>query len=187
MKQKIEQILAAYGLKKLPRAGWIQSGIDPLAVESVASHSWGMAFLFTIIEPLLAPNIDRYRGLRMAVMHDLAESRVGDMTPQDGVDFNQKHDLERQAYEELMRDHPNGDDLLAIWEEFEAGQSPEAQIIKQLDKLDMLLQAYLYEKHENVVLDSFWENTESLFKESAIASIYDYIRMNRHKSKGNME
>jgi len=184
MKHRIDEIIKAYGLKNLKRTGWLQSGIDPDMVETVASHSWGMAFLFSVLEPDLPQEIDRYRSLKMAVLHDLAESSVGDITPQDGISAGEKQRIERAALQELVAPHPQGAGLLELWDEFEAGATLEAQTIKALDKLDMLIQATIYEQETGVDLDSFWENTDALFKEGVFKTIYEHIRMNRRKFKG---
>src|SRR4051794_19563715 len=99
----------ALGLKSLTRAGWQRVGVpNP---ESVAAHSWGVAMAVLLRCP---PELDRERVLIMAILHDLAEVRVGDITPYDGVPRAEKHRREREAMATLLAHRP---DLLAIWEE----------------------------------------------------------------------
>ena len=77
-------------LKHLDRAGWVLAGHD--APESVAAHSWGMAVRCLQHCP---DDLDLATVLSMALVHDLAEAVVGDITPHDGVDKAEKHAKER--------------------------------------------------------------------------------------------
>lgn len=129
----VEELL---GLKDLARAGWVRVGVP--APESVAAHSWGVALLAAFFCP---PALDREKLLIMAILHDLAEVRVGDITPHDGIPHAEKHRREREAMAVLLGDHPA---LLAIWHEAEAGESPEARLLKQLDRMDLGVQARRY-------------------------------------------
>jgi putative hydrolase of HD superfamily len=131
-----ELVAAAYALKGLARAGWVRVGVD--APESVAAHSWGVAFLALLRCPR---ELDRGRVLALALLHDLAEARVGDITPHDGVTAEEKHRREREAAEELLAEHG---ELLALWQEAEARATPEARFVKELDLADRRAQAELY-------------------------------------------
>ncbi|MFN7145717.1 MAG: HD domain-containing protein, partial [Myxococcota bacterium] len=104
----------------------------------VAVHSWGVALLALLRCP---PELDRHKLLAMAILHDLAEVRVGDLTPHDGVTKEEKHRREREAMDELLAHRP---DLRAIWDEAEAGVSAEARFLKDLDRADMGVQAERY-------------------------------------------
>lgn len=128
--------LEATRLKEVARAGWVRVGVP--APESVAAHSWGVAFLALLLAP---PELDRGKLLAMAVLHDLAELEVGDLTPHDGVGKEEKHRREARALDRLLADRP---DLRALWDEAEARQSPEARFLKHLDRLEMGVQARRY-------------------------------------------
>jgi len=85
---------------------------------------------------------------------------VGDITPRDGVSkldkFQREHDAMGQLSE--LADL----NLKALWEEYEAGQTPEARFVKSLDKLEMLIQAQRYERSsEDVNLSEFWTQAEA--------------------------
>lgn len=125
-------------LKEVKRAGWVRAGHP--APESVAAHSWAVSFLALLRCP---PGLDRERLLVMAILHDLAEVIVGDITPHDGVTPAEKHAREAAAMADLLSGRP---DLLAAWEDAEARRSPEAKLLKQLDLLDMKLQAEHYSR-----------------------------------------
>ena len=73
-----ETFIEILGLKDLDRAGWLRSGLTN--VESVAAHSWGVAFLAFHLCP---EELDRQRLMEMAICHDVAEIKVGDITPYD--------------------------------------------------------------------------------------------------------
>lgn len=134
LRARLAEVLA---LKALPRAGWVRVGVPQ--PESVAAHSWGVAWLVLALCP---PGLDRGRALAIAVLHDLAEVRVGDLTPHDGVDKGTKHAAERQALAALVEPLPHAAELRALWEEY--GHSPEGRFVRACDKLDMALQSAVY-------------------------------------------
>ncbi len=130
------------GLKDLPRTGWVRSGVqDP---ESVAAHSWGMAVLALHFAP---KNLDLAKVLAMCIIHDLPEVRVGDLTPHD--DVRNKAELEASAMSELAPE------WLGLFHEYESGHSEEAKFVKQIDKLDMGLQASIYQSRQELDLSEF--------------------------------
>jgi putative hydrolases of HD superfamily len=129
-------IQRALGLKHTDREGWKRAGVAP--VESVAAHSWGMALLALVRCP---PELNRDQVLALCILHDLPEVITGDITPHDGVGRPKKLRLERAAAEDLLRDRP---DLLALVEDYASQRTPEARYVRQLDKLDMGLQARAY-------------------------------------------
>ena len=137
-----DRLLEMLELKQLPRTGWVRSGIEN--PESVAAHSWGMA----IIALKLAPkNLDIGKVLSMCLVHDLPEVRVGDLTPHD--DNSNKAEKEYAAMIEMAPE------WVELFKEYEDGQTPEAKFVKQIDKLDMGLQAILYQNHQDVELSEF--------------------------------
>lgn len=131
-----ELLVAALALKDLDRAGWKRVGVEH--PESVADHSYGVALAALVLAP---PELDRARLLAMALLHDLAEVHVGDITPYDGVTPDEKHRREREAALELFRGRP---DLMALWQEAEECMSAEARFLKQVDRFDLRLQAERY-------------------------------------------
>lgn len=62
--------------------------------ESIADHMYRMAMM-----SLVAPgNLDKIKLIEMCLIHDLPESIVGDLTPDDNVDKETKHNLEKVLY-----------------------------------------------------------------------------------------
>lgn len=135
----LDGLLEALRLKALPRAGWVRRGVP--GPESVAAHSWGVGWLVLV---LLPDELDRERALAYAVLHDLAEVRTGDLTPADGVDPADKARREHAAMVGLCAAVPDGDRLLALAAAYEAQADPEARFVRELDRVDMALQALAY-------------------------------------------
>jgi putative hydrolase of HD superfamily len=138
-------LLETLRLKDVPRAGWLRIGVR--APESVAAHSWGVAFLALVLCPA---GLDRGRALAIALAHDLAEVRVGDITPHDGVPKAEKHRREAEALRAMLAPVPNGDELAALWAEYAAGATREARFVRACDKLDLALQSRHYAEAQGI-------------------------------------
>ena len=144
----VRTLTRAAELKRVKRAGWMRCGIGAASCESVADHTFGVALLALLLPPRVAGlAIDRDRCVRLALVHDLAEAIVGDITPHDGIDPAEKRRREERAIRELAATL-GGDDgeLLALWLEFEAGATPEARLVRELDVIEMAMQARAYER-----------------------------------------
>ena len=145
-----ETFIEILGLKDLDRAGWLRSGLSN--VESVAAHSWGVAFLAFHLCP---EELDRQRLMEMAICHDVAEIKVGDITPYDGISSEDKVAMETEAMLAISSKLPRGVEMLELYMEYEAGITPEARFLKLCDKLDMALQSYEYQNRTDVDLSNF--------------------------------
>ena len=182
-------------LKTTPRQGWKMRGIPNY--ESVADHSWSVAALCFLLDP---SEYDLSKTLPMAVLHDLAEAVVGDITPEDKIPKSEKQQLEADAmgrilnHLQLYNNHSsssNVDRIHQLFHEYEERQTPEAQAVKDLDKLDMILQADVYEQqHDALVnLDEFFDGTPaSSFHTPEIAQLATLIheqRAERRNSKNH--
>lgn len=153
--------LHAAQLKRIPRMGWLMRGA-PLGgqPENVAAHSYGVVFLTMLLLDLDEEELDRDFALRMAVLHDLAESLIGDL-PKMATHFistTAKHAAEREAMSEILQQTPFATEYLTLWDSYNVAERAEAQIVKDADKLDMMIQAYLYEQAGQRNLQDFWEN-----------------------------
>ncbi len=155
-------LLELQRLKRLDRTGWILRGL-PNGTESVASHSFGVS----ITAMMLADEInsrgfqmDMERVLRMALLHDWAETRVGDMprtaTHYFGADAR-KH-AEGQAFADIVADAGSaGPEYQRLYNDYEQRQSTEARLVKAADVIDLLVEAYALERAGARDLDEFWE------------------------------
>lgn len=160
MDSYLDVALSAAQLKRVPRAGWQVRGAPLGGVpENVAAHGFGVAFLTMLLADLSAEPCDVGRALRIALLHDLAESLIGDLpaTVRRFIPPEQKHAAERAAMQEIVAALPAAAGYLALWEEYNAGATPEARLVKDADRLDMMIQAYLYEQAGQRNLDDFWQ------------------------------
>jgi 5'-deoxynucleotidase YfbR-like HD superfamily hydrolase len=142
MRDELKEIL---GLKNVLRAGWVKAGIT--SPESVAAHSWGMSMLALKLAP---KELNLARVLSLCIVHDIPEVRVGDLTPHD--------DTSTKAQDELKAKTEMAPEWVGLFEEYEQGQTPEAKFVKQLDKLDMALQAEIYQAEFGISLEEFIES-----------------------------
>lgn len=132
-------------LKRLYRQGWLRRGLNPEQCESVADHIFGVALLTLLLADAYFPACDNARAVRMALLHEVGEIEVGDLIPGDGHTNAEKHQREKSAARRIFADLERGEEYLDLWEEFEAGQTFEARLVRQVDRLEMALQARLYQ------------------------------------------
>jgi putative hydrolase of HD superfamily len=178
-------------LKEVPRTGWLDRGITPEETESVADHSFGVALLAWLLAP---DELDRARVVELALLHDLAESAVGDATPYDRDTLqtldpdtrrnwlNQRHirtdeqraakqAAETEAIASLAAALPpdRRDRLQSRWSELSDRTSPEARFVKDMDILETWLQSRRYaERHPDAPMESF-----ELEARSVLGDAYD--------------
>jgi putative hydrolase of HD superfamily len=160
-------------LKSVPRTGWLDRGVPPLQVESVADHSAGVGLLAwscAVQRQAEGAAINPERVLMLAVLHDLAEAETGDVTPYDPAAIPDEHEpAARRAFLETRhRRNPDRDatkraeedaairKLLAtlpgatrsalqeVWDDLRQGTSSEARFVKQVDRLETFLQSRRY-------------------------------------------
>jgi len=134
-------------LKKLPRSGWkIKVGLENS--ESVAEHSYMMAVMAMVLSDL--KSLDSEKVIKMSILHDWAESKIGDFMP-DEIGSDKKSELENYAMVEILESLPQTiqSDYQNIWDEFLVRETSEARLVHELDKLEMALQAKIYEKDVN--------------------------------------
>ncbi|MGC4123224.1 MAG: HD domain-containing protein [Myxococcales bacterium] len=159
---RLDMLLEAVKLKALPRAGWVRKGVP--APETVASHSWGVAWLVLAVAP---EGIDLAKALAYATLHDLAEVRVGDLTPVDPVSREEKSRREHEAISEMTRalGRPQ---LAALWDAFENGADPEARLVRELDKLDMAIQALAHHEAGRPGMREFFASADRAITDPAL-------------------
>jgi len=162
-------------LKKIPRQGWI----DKLSVnhpESVADHVFSMAIMGMIFSDL--ENQDTEKILKINLLHDLAESIMGDMTP-DQISKEEKIVLENKTMKNILKNLPPTiqKQYGLLWEEYQSNNSKEAKIVHQLDKLEMALQAKIYfnEGYPEEKLTSFFNSSKSEITDPKLLELFKKI------------
>ena len=200
-KEMLELFLYASRMKNLPRTGWLFTGVKN--VESLADHSYNVCFITMVLaeylrkEKLIKVNIER--ALKLAIIHDIAESIITDIPTPFIKYFGEKgkYEAEKKALEEILKDFPNKEELIELWIEFENRSSVEALLVRGADKLDMLLEVNKYETIGHKGLAGFWKSASKIqeFKsafefedeegnlrtESIIENIYNEILKLRKK------
>ncbi|XP_026173858.1 5'-deoxynucleotidase HDDC2 [Mastacembelus armatus] len=149
-------------LKRVPRTGWVYRNVKQ--PESVSDHMYRMAMMSLTITD---PTVDKDRCIKLALVHDMAECLVGDITPSDNISKAEKHRREEEAMTHLTGLLPEGlkQEIYGLWEEYESQNSPEARLVKQFDLLEMILQAHEYEELEGTPgrLQEFFDSTNDRF------------------------
>lgn len=131
-------------LKNVQRKGW-ENKLDLKNPESVADHSYSMTLMAMILSEI--QGMDTKKIVKMSLLHDLAESVVGDLTP-DEITKSKKLELENNAMKKILTELPNNltEEYQEIWNEFQMHQSEESVFVHEIDKLEMAFQAKTYLK-----------------------------------------
>ena len=167
-------------LKWVPRAGWLMRGVaDP---ESVAEHAWGVALMALVLAEGVEEPLDRGKLLAIALIHDLPEAVLSDI-PSPALRHlpaRAKREAEEGGLSELLAPLPEARRLREWWREFEEGSSPEGRLVRDADRLEMLLQAALYEETRGAQLEEFWpSDQECSFFFSFSQAIYQALVRSR--------
>lgn len=173
----LKTLIELQRLKSLERTGWMLRGIAQGA-ESVAAHSYGVALAAMLLaDELQARGVELNveRVLRIALLHDWAEARMGDLPRTATAYFGaeaRKH-AERAAFDDITRSA--GQHAAAgyeeLYEEYEERTSLEARLVKAADVIDLLVQTLAFERAGVRGLDEFWEGAaEQDFRLEGIAA-----------------
>jgi len=129
-------------LKRTPRVGWVEVGIQK--PESVADHIFRTSILCMVYSDL--EGLDELKLLRMALIHDLPEAIIGDLTPSRKT--TRSKEKENSAMNQMLSLLPKEQrkKYMTDWNEYQEGKSREAKAVRQLEKLEMALQAKEYEE-----------------------------------------
>lgn len=172
----VELARRALALKDTPRKGWRKAGIE--RPESVADHAWGVAFLALAVADA-RPHLDRARLIELALVHDLAEAVTGDLVPGDYKDRAEKLARERAGLEAMVEWAPLAlrSRLIARFEEYVSGTSEEAALVRDLDKLEMALQAERYAAQgvERARLAEFVASARGAVKDPALRGVVERL------------
>jgi putative hydrolases of HD superfamily len=145
-------------LKTSKREGWRRFGIEK--GESIADHMYRMSLISMLCPPALASRVDLAKCMKMCLIHDMAESLVGDITPVDGVPKPEKSRREAETMDYISNGLLGnvygglaGAEIRAIWQEYEDSKTLESHFVHDIDKMELLCQMVEYEKRMNHTLD----------------------------------
>lgn len=139
----LDFLRAAERLKVTTRSAFTSAG----RAESVAEHTWRLCLMALVVAPEF-PNVDFARLVKICIVHDLGEAVGGDVpAPEQARRLSAgiatgKGEAERRDLVSLVTSLPATlrDEIVALWDEYEAAVSPEARLAKALDKLETILQ-----------------------------------------------
>ena len=172
MNQKIADFFTIAGrLKKIKRRGAMLYGKTADEVESTAEHTYRMTLMAWVLGREKG-DLDMCRVIKIALVHDLCEVYAGDLTPYDGIlpkgrkerydfvrtwpglsreekekRFKSKHEKEEVGLKKLtakLEDQSLKKEIIDLWLDYEKCLSKEAKFVKQIDRLENLLQAEEY-------------------------------------------
>jgi putative hydrolase of HD superfamily len=164
MKDDFEGMVATLAkcsaVKDIKREGWKRrAGVA--SPESVADHTFSTTLAAMITGDAL--HLDTEKMMKMALLHDVCEAVTGDIQPGE-MAVSTKEAKEEAALSALLRALPGPltASYLALFAEFNRGTSQEALLVKDLDKLEMVMQAAAYERKgiSRELLDEFWRTAE---------------------------
>ena len=202
----LDGLAEALALKDESRTGWVLRGVtDP---ESVAAHSWGVTLLTLLYADAFDDPVDRKRALALATVHDLGEAKTGDVPTRADPDAetppdDEQHAREREAMAEFARTLdgdalPDPDvDLPALFREYETCETPEARLVHDLDKVELLVQALAYERADRYDpaagtpdafaayddLDEFFATADAAIESSLGRRLYERIHAAYERAK----
>jgi putative hydrolases of HD superfamily len=173
--QTIDPFIQAYfelcQLKQLYRQGWLRRGVSRERCESVAEHSFACAVLAIWLAQAYYSELDLSKVLLMALFHDFGEIYAGDIIPVDAVEVEEKYRLEAGSVAQVFSKLPGGAVYLSLWEEFERNETAEARFVRQVDRLEMGLQAGLYALQGLVQPDEFIASARQALDDPRFSSL----------------
>ena len=162
----------AANLKTVPRQGWI----DKLSIknpESVADHTYSMAIIGMVLSDSQKYNTETI--LKMVLLHDLAESVTGDLTPEQ-KSKEEKLILENETIKKILKTLPENlqKQYHNIWNEYQESNTEEAKFVHQIDKLEMVLQAKIYSEKNNSSKEflPFFNSAEKEIKDPNLLKLF---------------
>ncbi len=128
--------------------------------ESIADHMYRMSLISMLAPPALAQRLDMHKCMKMCLIHDMAESLVGDITPVDGVAKPEKSRREASTMDYITKGLLGniqggviGEGIREVWQEYEDSKTLESHYVHDIDKVELLLQMVEYEKRGRGKLD----------------------------------
>jgi putative hydrolase of HD superfamily len=144
MKELVKFLDYISKLKLTVRVGWNMRNVPDMR-ETIGSHSFGVVLISWIMAK--KENADVEKTIKMALIHDLLEGIMGDLTPLD-KNYHIKDILEKEALKKLdiLLPEELKFEVKTLLNELLENKTKESAIVAEADKLDTAFQAYLYEK-----------------------------------------
>lgn len=164
MSALVKTLIELERLKRLERTGWTLRGL-PNGTESVASHSFGVGVTSMLLADLFVSEgieVDIQKVLRLALVHDWAEVRVGDMPKTASAYFGKeaRKRAETAAFADVVSELAEAKNYTELYDDYEQRRSLEARIVKVADVVDLLVEALALERAGHRGLNEFWQVAE---------------------------
>ncbi|HIF5827345.1 TPA: HD domain-containing protein [Vibrio parahaemolyticus] len=142
LEKQLALLIGLDKLKSVLRRTRVKSAEGRL--ENSGEHSWHVALMAVLMEEHANAPVDICRVMKMLLIHDVVEIDAGDTFVYDTAATKEQAEKEIKAAERLFGMLPTdqGQELLALWQEFEAAQSDDAKYAKALDRLIPMLLNY---------------------------------------------
>ncbi len=196
LKQKYEGILSFYKeytkLNQLLRTGWVMRHVPAERLESVSDHTLQVVMLsHTFVYELGLTDIDMIKLAPMAFLHDLAETIVGDIPiihVNTEEDRRRKHEAEMAAIKNILA-HLSPEVAsyyYSLWDEYERRETPTAQFLFQVDKVDAVMKSSNYsEEYNRPELFQEFHQTEidrNRFQDGPLKDFFNYLKERQYVS-----
>jgi len=178
----LDLLLELQILDRVPRSGYVLRGVD--RPESVTEHSWHVVFLVWVLGPRIE-GMDVARAVEIALVHDLAELRIGDLPRTAGRYFpdGAKQRAESAAMAEILAPLPER--ARELYAEYQAGETREARLVKACDKLQLMIKVAVLESWGARGLAEFWDNPEN-FPDGDFEPVREVLEnLRRRREAGN--
>lgn len=144
--QQIQFVLEIDQLKRVLRQTLLTDGSRQ---ENSAEHSWHIAIMAILLAEYAPVPVDVLQVVKMLLVHDLVEIDAGDTFCYDAQGNADKAEREIRAADRLFGLLPpdQAREFRALWDEFEAQETPAAQFAASLDRLQPLLNNYRTQGH----------------------------------------
>lgn len=175
IEESIKFYYKATELKDLLRQGPLQWRVDKDRIESIAEHTFGCLILAISLVDELRLNINMDKVLKILTIHELEEIAIGDVTPLDDIDKKSLKEKARKFVVETVKELKNADELVSLTDEYNNGESQEAQFAKAVDKLECVLEFKKYQDKNQVDLSHINEHMlkNKKLKDFVDKKIYD--------------
>ena len=171
-------------LKTNKRTGWRIRGIPNC--ESVADHLFRSAVIGMVLSDI--EKLDTEKILRMLFLHELEETVTGDIDAlaKEKMNRAELRKIQIEALEDALSPLPKSirEQYISLWKEVEEDKTLEARFCKDIDKLEMMIQAYEYgmeNENNKEKLKDFWtrEDINAPHRVDLLIKIYEKLRKQR--------
>lgn len=169
-------------VKKVKRAGWVREGItNP---ESVADHSFRVTVMAMVFGKKLGVNTNRL--IKMALIHDIAEGVLGDKIVERGNKIDsrtrdKKNQEETKTLKRIFANLQDSREIIRLQQEITEEATQEAKILKQLERLEMAVQAMEYEEEFGKNLSEFFKNASFHINHPYLKKLLNTVKNTRPK------